>query len=207
MRIWPACFAISGAIAVAGCTAAGHNTSPPSSSTDVPSHSLTTTSTAPVRAATTATGPTTAIPTRAPVAGAPTDTQIAAQLARTHETEARDETFTGGPPVTVADGAGGYLTGVAALRSPTADGHGSLLFFWHNRTFLGWDTNRETWNADIRADGQTIQGTYARYASSDPACCPSLSAITITYRWNGTGLVQDQPVPPEAIVDVTVFTG
>ena len=206
MRSWRVCFAIAVAVAVTGCTNSKH-TSSPSASTDVASHSVSTTSTSGVHEATTTTSPTTTTWTTAGGSARPSDSQIATQLARTHESEVPDEAFADGPPVTVDDGAGGYLTAVPALRSPSADGHGWLLFFWHNRTFLGWDTNQETWNVGVRADGQAIQATYPRYASGDAACCPSLPSITITYRWNGTGLVQDQPLPSEAIVGVTVFTG
>src|SRR5437764_2593360 len=139
MRTARACVAVGVAVAVPGCTSPTHTTSPPSSATDVPPPSLSTTSTSPVRAGTTAPSPTTAIPASAGVSAPPTASQIATQVARTHETEVPDETFTEGAPVTVADGAGGYLTAVPARRSPSADGHGELVFFWHNRTFLGWD--------------------------------------------------------------------
>ena len=155
------------------------------------------------RATTTTSGTVSTVPT-AGDATPPTDAQISAQLAKTHETELPDETFTDGPPVVVDDGAGGYLTAVAAHRDPTADGHGWLVFFWHNRSFLGWDTDRETWNVAVQAEGATIQATYPRNAPGDAACCPSLSTITITYRWNGSGLAQDQPLPSEAIMGVAV---
>ena len=184
MRPWRVWCATAAAIVVAGCSGSVHRTASPSSPTD-------------------------AAPTSIRASTPPTEAQIATQLARTHETDVPDETFTGDPPVTVTvpDGTGGSLTAVPARRSPSADGHGWLVFFWHNGTFLGWDTNLETWNVGVRADGHTIRATYPRYAPGDAACCPSLSSITITYRWNGSRLTQDQPLPSEAIVGVTVFTG
>ncbi|MGO8871746.1 MAG: LppP/LprE family lipoprotein [Acidimicrobiales bacterium] len=110
--------------------------------------------------------------------------------------------------MTVSDGAGGYLTAVSALRNPSADGHGALVFFWHNQTFLGWDTNKETWNVTVRRGGtNAIEATYADYAPGDPACCPSLPPVTITYSWNGAGLAQNRAPPAGAIVGIDVTSG
>ncbi|MGA3146792.1 MAG: LppP/LprE family lipoprotein [Acidimicrobiales bacterium] len=162
----------------------------------------TTTATAPPTTATAA-PPTTTAP-RATVAP-PTSQQVAAQLAITHETADPGEGFIGSPPVTVSDGAGGYLTAVPALRNPSTDGHGALVFFWHNQTFLGWDTNKETWNVSVRGGGaNAIEATYADYAPGEPACCPSLPPVTITYRWNGVGLAQNRTLPAGAIVGIDV---
>lgn len=141
-------------------------------------------------------------------AAAPTPQQIAAQIATTHETKDSSEGFVGSTPVTVGDGSGGFLTAVPALRNPSADGHGDLVFFWHNQSFLGWDTNEETWNVAVRAKGtDAIEATYADYAPGDPACCPSLPPVTITYSWNGTGLAQSRKLPAGAIVGITVSSG
>src|SRR4051794_8387158 len=91
----------------------------------------------------------------------PTAKQIAAQVATTHEVDFPDEGFTAELPTTVGDGGAGFLTAVPALRSPSADGHGWLVFFWHNQTFLGWDTDQETWNVGVEAaTPRSIQATY-----------------------------------------------
>ena len=138
----------------------------------------------------------------------PTAQQIAAQIAKTHETTDPSEGFIGSSPVTVSDGSGGYLTAVSALRNPSADGHGALIFFWHNQTFLGWDTNEETWNVMVRANSaDAIEATYADYAPGNPACCPSLPPVTITYSWSGAGFAQSRKIPVGAIVGITVFSG
>jgi hypothetical protein len=126
----------------------------------------------------------------------------------THEAVDPNEGFVGGSPVTVSDGSNGYLTAVPAQRSPSADGHGALVFFWHDQTFLGWDTNKETWNVTLRAAGtNAIEATYPDYAPGEPACCPSLPPVTISYRWSGTGLAQDRTLPSGAVVGITVFSG
>lgn len=143
-----------------------------------------------------------------PAVAPPTSQQIAAQIANTHEVAYPNEGFSGGSPVTVSDGTGGYLTAVPAGRTPSADGHGWLVFFWHNQTFLGWDTNKETWNVTVQSEGtNAIQATYPDYAPGDPACCPSLPPVTITYSWNGTGLAQNQTLPPGALVGLDVISG
>ena len=109
--------------------------------------------------------------------------------------------------MTVSDGSGGYLTAVSALRTPSADGHGDLIFFWHNQTFLGWDTNEETWNTMVHADADAIAVTYPDYAPGNPACCPSLPPVTIIYGWSRTGFTQSQKIPAGAIVGIAVSSG
>ena len=139
-------------------------------------------------------------------AGCPTD-RSADRLADrdTHETIDPNEGFIGSSPVTVSDGGGGYFTAVSALRNPSADGHGALIFFWHNQTFLGWDTNEETWNVMVRSNGaDAIEATYADYAPGNPACCPTLPPVTITYSWSGNRFAQSRTIPPGAVVGIAV---
>lgn len=150
--------------------------------------------------ATTATASTTTTTSSAP----PTSVQVAAEIAATHQVSDPNEKFAGGHLVTVSDGHGGYLTAVSAARFP-GDGHGMLVFFWHNQTFLGWDTDEETWTVSLSAKGaNVIDATYADYAPKDPACCPSLAPVTITYRWDGTRLSQSQTLPSEALLNTLV---
>ena len=110
--------------------------------------------------------------------------------------------------MTVGDGGGGYFTAVSALRNPSADGHGALIFFWHDQTFLGWDTNEETWNVMVRSNGaDAIEATYADYAPGNPACCPTLPPVSITYSWSGNRFSQSRTIPAGAIVGITVSSG
>jgi hypothetical protein len=130
---------------------------------------------------------------------APSAADISRILTHTVET-ASPSTHFGDPsaPVTTGDGHGGTLTAVIAHRTPAADSHGYLVFFWHNNQFVGWDRNQEamTTKAVTAAGPGAFSVTYANYAGNDPACCPSLAPVTITYHWNGTRLQADQPVPP-----------
>ena len=71
----------------------------------------------------------------------PSRTQIEAVMRRTVEVTDHSEHFaTLGRlfAVTVGDGRGGTLTAVLGTRSPTADGYGQLVFFWHNGRFIPW---------------------------------------------------------------------
>ena len=125
-----------------GLTVCGRTTTSRSSSTSSVSttEARFTTTTAP-ELTTTTVPPTTDAP--------PTSQQIAAEIANTHETTDPSEGFIGSLPVTVSDGTGGYLTAVSALRNPSADGHGDLIFFWHNQTFLGWGHQRRDLERDV----------------------------------------------------------
>jgi hypothetical protein len=107
--------------------------------------------------------------------------------------------------VTVSDGHGGNLTAVPAGRTPSADGHGWLVFFWDDQTFLRWDTDQETWNVSVTAGGpNAIEASYPDYAPTDPACCPSLPPVTITYSWSGTALAQSWQLPTGSVVGIAV---
>jgi len=106
-----------------GLTACGGTTRSRSSS----SKSSASTTEVPVTA-TTAPQPTTTTVATTAVAP-PTAQQVAGQIANTHETTDPSEGFIGSSPVTVSDGSGRYLTAVSALRNPSADGHGGLIFY------------------------------------------------------------------------------
>jgi LppP/LprE lipoprotein len=92
-----------------------------------------------------------------------------------------------GQLTTISDGSGGALTAEVGAVMPTTDGDGQLVFFWHNRRFVGWDSTVESMivlQLQPRGPGN-FQVTYANYRPSDPACCPSLIPVSVDYRWNG----------------------
>ncbi|HET9017559.1 MAG TPA: LppP/LprE family lipoprotein [Thermomicrobiaceae bacterium] len=127
----------------------------------------------------------------------PSPSSIASVMARTVESNDPTEHFTPVAPLAVDDGQGGVLTAVVGTRYPTADGYGQLVFFWHNQSFLGWDSSTESVaiaKLTSPAPG-VIAVTYVHYAPSDPLCCPSLAPVTVTYSWNGT-VLQPSGSPP-----------
>jgi hypothetical protein len=92
--------------------------------------------------------------------------------------------------VVVSDGHGGSLTAVIGGRTPSADGYGQLVFFFHNQSFLGWDENHEAISiASIRPRGTArFEVIYSHYRSTDPFCCPSLSPLHVGFRYIGRHL-------------------
>jgi LppP/LprE lipoprotein len=112
--------------------------------------------------------------------------------ARTHFTRR-------GRRVSVPDGDGGSITAVVGGRAPTADGYGQLVFFFHGRVFLGWDTIRESIAiAPIhRGRGSRIVVPYVHYAPDDALCCPTRGRRVVIYRWTGRRIAPDGR-PPNA---------
>jgi len=140
---------------------------------------------------------------------APSRTQIEAVMRRTVEVRDHSEHFaTLGRlvAVTVGDGRGGTLTAVLGTRSPTADGYGQLVFFWHNGRFIGWDSPHESIAlVGIEPAGtRAVRVKYAHYSNKDPFCCPSLAPVAVTYRWNGSRLTASGPPPRSPSLQVAV---
>jgi hypothetical protein len=136
----------------------------------------------------------------------PSATEIALEMSRTVESGSVSEHFTPGPTTEILDGSGGTLTAAVGVRSPTADGYGQLVFFWHNDEFLGWNASQETISIeqiDSPASG-VFEVKYAQYAPSDPISSPSLPPVTITYRWTGSAL-ESSGTPPNLIGSVKLL--
>lgn len=96
-----------------------------------------------------------------------------------------------------SDGRGGSLTAIVGLRRPSADGKGELVFFFHNRRFLGWDARRTSISIyPPRAAGsRRFSIRYVHYARTDALCCPSLRPVTIHYRWTGSRMLGSRRPP------------
>jgi LppP/LprE lipoprotein len=140
---------------------------------------------------------------------APSRTQINAVMRRTVEVTDHSERFaTLGRlvAVTVSDGHDGTLTAVLGTRSPTADGYGQLVFFWHNGHFIGWDSPRESIAlVSLEPAGtRAVRVKYAHYSHNDPFCCPSLAPVAVTYRWNGSRLTASGPPPRSPALQAAV---
>jgi hypothetical protein len=119
-----------------------------------------------------------------PAAQAPTAAQITARLRHTIEIGTKGEYFRalGHPIKTIKDGRGtGTLTAVVGTRWPTADGKGQVVFFWHNRTFIGQSASYET----------TAVGKI-----TSPAPGTFLKPLKVTYAWSGHILISNG-VPPK----------
>jgi hypothetical protein len=135
----------------------------------------------------------------APARSAPSMTAIKHVMARTVEARDHRTHFTPmSKPLTIKDGrGGGTLTAVIGVRTPTADAHGQLVFFWANHRFLGWDSRYESASImSVKSPGPgAFVVTYAHYARNDPLCCPSLKPVRVQSGWSGTILISNG-VPP-----------
>lgn len=128
----------------------------------------------------------------------PSSAQIAGVMWRTILAEEPLEHFyPAGQLTTTSDGDGGALTAEVGTLLPSTDGDGQLVFFWHNRQFVGWDSSVESMSVlELQSLGDRgFQITYANYAPDDPACCPSLIPISVAYQWRRGRLVAQQPGP------------
>jgi hypothetical protein len=162
--------------------------------------SASTANTAPVATTTTSSPRISPSPTPAPRV-VPSIPRISLELNRTVEIADRTTHFSANnQPVTVSDGAGGWLTAVIGVRFPTADGKGQLAFFWHNTTFIGLDTHTESnqINGISAPRVSTFAVRYTHYAPTDPLCCPSLAPVTIDYHWNGHAMTPSG-LPPAIV--------
>jgi hypothetical protein len=99
-------------------------------------------------------------------------------------------------PITVPDGNGGWITAAHGTRYPTADGYGQLVFFWHNKEFIGWDAIYESLSSKITDYGPGyFVVSYSNYAKGDSLASPSLPNINIKYKWNGNSFISSGEPP------------
>jgi len=133
--------------------------------------------------------------------GPPTTVTIARVMWRTVLVgEPFEHFYPAGQPTTIPDRAGGYLTAVIGVVQPTTDGNGQLVFFWHDRRFVGWGSPIDSLSITQLGRPRTggFEVTYSNYAPGDPACCPSLVPLRVVYRWNGRRMVPDGDLPAVA---------
>ncbi|HEX5368653.1 MAG TPA: LppP/LprE family lipoprotein [Dehalococcoidia bacterium] len=147
--------------------------------------------------------PTEVPPTSTPVSydSKPSPKEIQRQLSRTVESGNPHEHFkAAGEAITTSDGSDGLLTAVAAVRQPTADDSGEIVFFWHGDTFLGWDSVYESRRATVKSAGDgKFEVTYADYDRTNEG-----KPVVVTYAWNGERLVPDASPPAGASTPVSV---
>lgn len=100
--------------------------------------------------------------------------------------------YSNADPVTISDGQGGTLTAVAVGMQKQDPFEPALLtLFWHNKTFLGWNSSRthpQKWAIESKEPGSFII-SYYRFSKGLPFF------ETIKYRWNGKELVADSDPP------------
>ena len=92
---------------------------------------------------------------------------------------------------------GDVLSAQKGVCATSTDGLCQKVFILWNDRFLGTDT-REPSPAILAiapAGPARLTVTYANYAEGDPACCPSLSPVTVVYTCNAARCVWSGPPP------------
>ncbi len=89
------------------------------------------------------------------------------------------------------------LLGVAT-RGP-AGARRELAFFFVGATFIGNDTATPSGQLEVAAqDGGSVTLRYGLYRPSDAIDDPTGGSASVTYRWTGTRLVPQDPIPTAA---------
>ncbi|HET9894011.1 MAG TPA: LppP/LprE family lipoprotein [Streptosporangiaceae bacterium] len=138
---------------------------------------------------------------------APTWVQVAGLMARTVQSANHKISFTPlSAKITIKDGKGtGSLTAVIGRRTPSADGTGQAVFFWHNGTFIGFDSTAEKIGVDsVTKITGGFKIKYPVYKPHDSLVKPTGKAVTATYRWTGHKLSRSGS-PPRGGASITLL--
>lgn len=85
-------------------------------------------------------------------------------------------------------------TPMGTASSPT-----QVLFF-HDNTYLGTATsNAYAYTTVAGTTENSVSVNYRWLAPDDANCCPSGGPATITYTWDGSGVVMQQPLPRDML--------
>jgi hypothetical protein len=146
----------------------------------------------------------------APPLGGPSSTTIRDVMATIHGRSSPSSYFApSGTAESISDGAGGVLTAAVGVRTPSSDGSGCLVFFWHSTTFVGVNSTHESAACIAGADlpGQLVvsyfYGAIDRCRSTlgpTPGCEPP---VVVVYRWNAARLTASG-LPPAYGSEVVV---
>jgi hypothetical protein len=87
------------------------------------------------------------------------------------------------------------LVGIRRDAEPRAE----LAFFFYGDRFLGTDTKDPSARIEVvDQSGTAVTLAYALYRPGDAIDAPSGGTAAVTYRWSGTALEPQDPIPPAA---------
>jgi len=174
-------------LALAGC---GGGDKPASAQVTTPTVTRTVTSPSPTATTTTPAATSTASAT-APNPSAPLSLHAAEQVLAAHGYSTLSERdWRPDQPLKV-------VVGVAA--GGAAGTRRELAFFFVGATFIGTDTKDPSGQIAVTAQsGGSVTLTYGLYRSSDSIDAPTGGSADVTYRWTGTRLVPQGPIPSAA---------
>jgi LppP/LprE lipoprotein len=157
--------------------------------TSAPVSTLTVTKTVTAPATTPATTSTAATPATPPDPDAPLSLQAAERVL-----DAR-----GYAPLGERDWRPGQALKVLLGVSQSADPRAEQAFFFVGDTFIGTDTKDPSAAIEVAAQGgDSVTLRYALYRPSDAIDSPTGGAADVTYAWDGTRLVPQDPIPSAA---------
>jgi len=84
------------------------------------------------------------------------------------------------------------------MCSGSADGHCMAAFFFYDGKYIGSDIPDIGASSDIEEswrDDDTITINYFLYKPDDGLCCPTGGAATVRFQWNGTKVINLDPIP------------
>jgi LppP/LprE lipoprotein len=85
------------------------------------------------------------------------------------------------------------------VRRGSADARTQQAFFFVGDRFIGTDTSDTSAGIVVVGQGTDhVTLAYELYAPQDAMCCPSAGTSQVTYRWSGTRLVPQGPIPSSA---------
>lgn len=101
-------------------------------------------------------------------------------------------------PVVTPDGHGGVFTAVVAVRQETADGHGQIVAFWHDKQFVGWAPGREVASVGVVTPHgpAAFDVSMALYGPGAAMCCPS-GGVHVVFAWNGHAFAATKRIPAD----------
>jgi hypothetical protein len=106
-------------------------------------------------------------------------------------------------PGTASDAAGGdcpaLLWATAETPMGTVSSPTQVLFF-HDGAYLGTATAESyAYTRVVESTGDSVSVQYRWLGEQDANCCPSGGPAVITYSWDGSRVVMEQPLPQEML--------
>jgi hypothetical protein len=98
------------------------------------------------------------------------------------------------PDAEVPDGFGHMLYAWNVILNGDGDGTSQQIYFFIDNRYIGTDTSSTHLPSSVRPGGTgSIVATYEHYLKNDPMCCPSGQPYIVTFHWNGSRLVPNDP--------------
>ncbi|MFD4367263.1 LppP/LprE family lipoprotein [Rhodococcus sp. NPDC058521] len=102
-----------------------------------------------------------------------------------------------------SDAPAGNCPGLEYVLAETPGGTASSptqVLFFHDNTYLGTATSEAySYTTIAGSSDNSVSVNYRWLENTDASCCPSGGPATITYTWDGSQVVMEQPLPQEML--------